>query len=260
VRTATALCFGIVACARTVDAPAPHPAALHDASVAAPVSADADADAEADVVDVLDVHDAGPIRISAPWGLAFVASTEHPPPIVYLHGMWASPEDSCSYFEPSALAVSGALICPRGNRPASQGGAFGGARADKRRSLDAAITEVTKIAPDLAREGGTLVGFSSGAAFASELAIAEPGRWSGLVLMSMKLDPRPMQWKAAGVKRVLFAAGELDGSHAAMVAAAKKTNAAGLEAKFVSLGKVGHHFAVDMETRMVEAIRWARGD
>ena len=34
-----------------------------------------------------------------------------------------------------------------------------------------------------------------------------------------------------------------------LIAAAKASNAAGLEAKFVTLGKVGHHFAIDMETR-----------
>jgi predicted esterase len=167
--------------------------------------------------------------------------------------MWASPEDSCSYFEGAAAQAGAALLCPRGNRPKTQGGAWGGALADKRRSLDLAVEASG------ASRGGTLLGFSSGAAFASELAIAEPGRWTGLVLMSMNLEIKASAWKAAGVERVVFAAGELDGTYPALVAAAKTCTAAGLPARFVTLGKVGHHFATDMESRMVDAVTWVRG-
>jgi predicted esterase len=196
--------------------------------------------------------DATPRRWSAPWGIAFSPAGATNPAIVYLHGMWASPEDSCAPFEPAAVDLHAPLICPRGNRPRASGGAFGGPLAEKRRSLDDAIAA---LAID---RGGTLAGFSSGAAFASELAIAEPGRWTGLVLMSMKLEVRAAAWKKAGVRRVVFAAGELDGTHAAMNAAAAACEAAGLPARFVSLGKVGHHFATDMEERMKDALAWVR--
>jgi predicted esterase len=198
-----------------------------------------------------DTFDAGPTRIEKSWGIAFVAGKN---PILYLHGMWASPEDSCSYFERAATKLDGLLICPRGNRPAFRGGAWGGTLAEKRKSLDAARAELDVPAT----ASGTLLGFSSGAAFAVELALAEPGKWTGLVLMSMKMDPRAKQLKAAGVRRVVFAAGELDGSYPAMVAATKSANSVGLEAKFVTLGKVGHHFAVDMDDRMAEAITWVQ--
>ncbi|MGZ3453070.1 MAG: alpha/beta hydrolase [Polyangiales bacterium] len=245
------LCIGLsVGCTQQVahthpepqsDPPKPRPS-LAAAPSATPIPV---VDAASDVVD------AGPVHLEKSWGIAFVAGKL---PIVYLHGMWASPEDSCSYFERAATKLGGLLICPRGNRPAAQGGAWGGTLAEKRRSLDAAIAE---LGTETDTEG-TLLGFSSGAAFAVDLAIAEPGKWTGLVLMSMKMDPRAKQLKAAGVRRVVFAAGELDASYPSMVAATKSANAAGLEAKFLTLGKVGHHFAVDMEDRMAEAIAWVR--
>jgi pimeloyl-ACP methyl ester carboxylesterase len=196
--------------------------------------------------------DAAPARWSETWGIAFRPPSSGAPAIVYLHGMWASPEDSCGPFERASIALSAPVICPRGNRPRASGGAFGGALSEKRRSLDDAFAALS------IDRGGTLAGFSSGAAFASELAIAEPGKWTGLVLMSMKLEIRAAAWKSAGVRRVVFAAGELDGTYAAMKAAPRICEKAGLPARFVSLGKVGHHFAVDMDDRMEDAIRWLR--
>lgn len=215
------------------------------------IAPDAEVDAAASVV--LDQGvDAAPMRWSEPWGIAFRPPSANAPAIVYLHGMWASPEDSCAPFEKAAVALGAPLVCPRGNRPRASGGAFGGRLSDKRRSLDDALTALSLD------HGGTLAGFSSGAAFASDLAVADPGKWTGLVLMSMKLEIRPIAWKTAGVRRIVFAAGELDGTYAFMKSAAQTCEKAGLPARFVSLGRVGHHFAVDMDDRMAEAISWLR--
>ena len=236
-----------------------------------------------DAFDAIDAIDATPRRASGAYGIVVVPmalTARHcsPPAIVYFHGMWASPEDSCSYFERAVVTEGlGSLVCPRGNAPAAAGGAWTGTLADKRRSLDDALVVARGLAPAVAfaNDGatidgthtgtpvgtpmGTLMGFSSGAALALELAIAEPGRFSGLVLMSMTLAIAPAKLKSAGVRRIVFAAGELDGSYPSMLAASKATSAAGIETRFMSLGKVGHHFAVDMEAKMVDAVAWVRG-
>lgn len=194
-----------------------------------------------------------PARRSGPFGIVVAPPTGRVP-IVYLHGMWASPEDSCPAFERAASAY-GPLVCPRGNLPAGAGGAWGGPLADKRRHLDEALVVATVNGP-LAADG-VLLGFSSGAAFALELALTEK-RWSGLVLMSMSLSTTAAALRAAGVRRIVLSAGEQDGAFVSLRALATTLAAAGFPARFVSLGAVGHHFAVDMEARMVEVIAWVR--
>ncbi len=190
-----------------------------------------------------------PTHLTGTYGIVVVPAEPRTTPVVYLHGMWASPEDSCSYFE-AAAATYGPLVCPRGNLSKQAGGAFGGSLAEQRKSLDAALATV-KVG-----DRGVLLGFSSGAAFALRLSLAEPGRWPALVLMSMPLSPTATALKTAGVERVVFAAGENDGSYAHLVALTATLAKGGVTTRFVSLGKVGHHFAVDMEARMVDALAW----
>jgi predicted esterase len=205
-------------------------------------------------------QDAGVLRSAGTFGIV-ITRAPSVAPILYLHGKWASPEDSCSFFERAVIdaSPSTALICPRGNLPSSSGGGWGGALIDERRSLDDALAAARALTSQSLSEPGIVMGFSSGAAFAVKLALAEPGRFAGVVLMSMVLQLDASKLKAAGVKRVVLMAGELDASHASMVANAKALNAGGLETRFVSLGKVGHHFAADMETRMVDVVAWVRG-
>jgi len=245
-----------IACPRRAD--------RSNAAAATPSASSASASVDASVEDVVDTSsiDAAPKHASGAYGMVVVSTTSAPPPLlVYLHGMGANPEDSCSYFERANATISGALVCPRGNMPASRGGAWGGMLPEKRKSLDDALVIARGLSPSgsVASSGNTLMGFSIGAAFAVELALAEPGRWSGLVLMSNpmeKLDPKRLM--AAGIRRIVFATGEFDGSYPAMVALATSTTKAGLESRFVTLGKVGHRFAKDMPTRMVDVIEWVR--
>lgn len=182
--------------------------------------------------------DTGPRRERGDFGTLY--DTGGPRLIVYLHGMGASPEDSCSFFE---RAADGALLCPRGN-----GGpqAWTGPLSERRKSVDTALAKVSARA-------ATLIGFSIGARFALDLALAEPGKWPRLILMSQKLALTSDVLDRAGVRRIVLAAGDLDGSYATMRAQAA---ALGARARFVSLGKVGHHFAVDMESVMVDAVTW----
>jgi predicted esterase len=199
-------------------------------------------------------------RREGPWGVGY-APADLPAaaaPVVYFHGMWSNPEESCPYFE-LGVAGTGVLLCPRGNMPVAQGGAYGGPMAKKRASLDDALAIARTLTDGGAlADEGVLLGFSSGASMALEVAYAEPGRWPGLVLMSMSVSLSPAALRKAGVRRVVLASAENDGSCASLRATAKSLESAGYPARFVSFGLVGHHYAVDMRERMRDAIAWVR--
>lgn len=205
---------------------------------------------------------AGPTtRAHGSWGVAFApADVRTPrPAIVYLHGMWASPEDSCGYFERAATRY-GFLVCPRGNAPLGDGRMWSGNYASVAPSVHEAMRAAEALAPGkLDRSGGgTLVGYSNGAYFAVEVARSEPGKWTGLVLLSMRLELDAPALRAAGIRRIVLAAGERDGARKSMEALAEQTSAGGLSTRFMSLGAVGHEFPQDMAAKMCAAIAWAR--
>jgi predicted esterase len=196
------------------------------------------------------------------WGVAYgpVDARTPKPAIVFLHGMWGSPEDSCGPFE-SAATRFGFLVCPRGNAPLGEGRMWSGSYADAARAIHAAMDAAEALAPGkLDRSGGgTLVGYSNGAWFAAEVACAERGRWTGLVLLSMKLDLDATRLQAAGVRRIVLAAGDEDETHTSMQALARRLDGGELQARFMSLGPVGHPFPADMSAKMCAAVSWARG-
>jgi predicted esterase len=172
--------------------------------------------------------------------------------------MWASPEDSCPSFEKAAVPF-GFLVCPRGNAPLGQGKMWAGTYADAARSIRAALDAAAALAPGrLDRAGGTLLGFSNGAYFAAEVALREPGRWTGLVLMSMKLDLDGAALRSAGVRRIVLAAGDQDESRASMQSLAQRMSATGMQSRFMSMGPVGHAFPSDINERMCDALSWVR--
>ena len=202
------------------------------------------------------------LRTQGAWGVAYPpADTTAPrPAIVYLHGMWASPEDSCGYFEHAATPF-GFLVCPRGNAPLGEGRMWAGTYASVAPQLHAALDAAGRLgAGKLDRHApGTIVGYSNGAYFAVEIAYAEPGRWTGLVLLSMHLELDVPRLKSAGVRRVVLAAGDKDGARPSMQALAERTDSAGLPARFVSLGPGGHPFPPSLDGPMCDAIAWVRG-
>jgi predicted esterase len=100
------------------------------------------------------------------------------------------------------------------------------------------------------------MGFSNGAWAAAETALAQPGEWQQLVLIAMKVSLDAAKLRGAGIERVVLAAGDHDGSAHSMQSEAKKLNAAGLPALYLSLGKVGHTFPRDMASRMETALQW----
>jgi predicted esterase len=201
------------------------------------------------------------------WGVAYAPedTTAPRPVILYLHGMWATPEDSCGVFARASIPF-GFLVCPRGNalmpKSLGDGPMWAGTYASVAPAVHAALRAAEAAAPGkLARAGdGTIVGYSNGAYFAAEIARAEPGKWSGLVLLSMRLDLDAARLRAAGIRRIVLAAGDRDGARASMKALAEKVDGAGLPTRFMSLGAVGHEFPRDMERQMCAAVAWVRAE
>lgn len=176
------------------------------------------------------------MRAAGDWGMAVRGDGTRA--IVYFHGMYASPEDSCSYFE-IAAKPRGTLICPRG----PGGGHF---------------VEATTKARELGHvdDGGVLMGFSIGAKTALDFALREK-KWSGLFLMSMNLALSAASLRAANVKGVVLAAGGGDGSFAQLKSQAATLERSGYPARFISLGdNVGHHFGPNMESIAKDALEW----
>ena len=203
------------------------------------------------------------LRAHGAWGVAYppADASEPRPAIVYLHGMWSSPEDSCAMFEPAA-APHGFLVCPRGNAPMTDGSGgkmWSGSYATVAPSVRAALDAAGAMGKLDRSGGGTLAGYSNGAYFAAEIAVHEPGRWTGLVLLSMHLELDAARLSAAGVKRVVLASGDADMARASMKELAERLDAAGLPARFISLGPGGHELPKDMDARMTEAVAWVRG-
>ena len=201
------------------------------------------------------------VRGQGDWGVAYapVDATAARPAIMFLHGMWAGPEEQCGIFE-HAAAPFGFLVCPRGNAPNGDGRMWTGNYATVAPQLRAALNAAGALAPGkLDRSGdGTLIGYSNGAYFAVEVAMAEPGKWTGLVLLSMRVELDVTRLRAAGVRRILLAAGDRDGARASLQALAERTDAAGLPTRFTSLGPGGHEFPPDMSARMCDAVAWVR--
>jgi predicted esterase len=202
-----------------------------------------------------------PAQAHGAWGVAYAPSDPSGPrpAIVYLHGMWASPEDSCPYFV-HASTTFGFLVCPRGNAPLGEGRMWAGTYASVAPSVHSALRAAEALAPGKldSSAAGTLVGYSNGAYFAVEVAQSERGKWTGLVLLSMRLELDAARLRAAGIRRIVLAAGDRDAARVSMRALAAHTDAAGVPTRFMSLGPGGHELPSDMDARMCGAIAWVR--
>ena len=195
------------------------------------------------------------------WGVAFPpadTTTVHPS-VVYLHGMWASPEDSCGFFA-HAAAPFAFLVCPRGNAPLGDGRMWKGTYATVAPAVHAALEAADRRWTGKldGEHGGTMMGYSNGAYFAAEVAASEPGRWTGLVLLSMRLDLDVGRLRAAGVRRMVLGAADRDEARESMKSLAQRADTAGLPTRFVSLGPGGHELTTDMDARFCDAVAWVR--
>jgi 2-methylisocitrate lyase-like PEP mutase family enzyme len=78
--------------------------------------------------------------------------------------------------------------------------------------------------------------------------------------MSADVTPDVRELREVGVKRVAFAAGELDGTYAPLQRVAERLAREGIETRFTSLGRVGHVYIPETTahaTALHDAIVWA---
>jgi len=182
------------------------------------------------------------------------------PAVVYLNGRCGVTTNGCPHFREGAEPF-GWLVCPPANVACPGGGAsWGGAPSERRALVDAAVADVARAFPGEvdANAPTVLVGFSQGAWIALDLARLAPSRYRGLLLIGADVEPRPADLKTAGVARVVLAAGAYDGAAAPMAKKAKALAAAGVDARFVSLGTVGHTYVADAEHagEITAALAW----
>ena len=195
-----------------------------------------------------------PVSPSGDQGAAAAAR----PLVVMLHGMCSDVLPTCD-----AVGLAGRegswLVCPTGNARCGGAADWYGSGEEKAASIDAAIAALDRAwGAFVDHRGDVLAGFSRGAFVARDVIYARPGRYRGAILVGASLSPDPDRFEAAGIRRVVLAAGDYDGARPAMQRAAARLSAGGVPARFVSLGRIGHWLPEDFEDRMREALRWIR--
>ncbi len=184
-----------------------------------------------------------------------------PPVLTMLHGMGSSPSRTCARVE-RASRDGFAVVCPTGNVHLGPDRAdWAGEGEEKAAHVGAALSAALSpldLRPSAAR-GDVLVGFSRGAFVARDVAYARPGEFRGLVLIGAALVPDAERLRASGVERVVLASGDFDGARSTMLLARAKLCAAGLPARFVSLGPVWHDLPADSLDRLRADLAWVQG-
>jgi predicted esterase len=190
------------------------------------------------------------------------AGSERPEPsplVVMLHGMCCDPAPTCDFWSPAGREGS-FLVCPEGNASCGGAASWEGPIEAKAAALDQSLAAVdAAFGAHIAHaKGDILMGFSRGAFVARDVVYARPGRFKGLILIGALMRPDAARFKAAGIRRVVMAAGEYDMARPAMQRAAAELTANGLPARYVSLGRIGHALPDNMEEIMRGALRWVR--
>lgn len=190
---------------------------------------------------------------------ARAASRTHAVPVIYLHGARGLAAKGCPWMRPGASDV-GVLVCPEAIVPAEGGTWSWGSDVSKQAVVvDDALAAAR--AAGASTEPGVAVGFSQGSYVALDLVKTGRAKFRGLVLIGAEMHPSAERLHAAGVTRIVLAAGSQDAAYASMKEeAAKMANAtAGLEVRFVDLGHVGHTYAAEDTDALRDAIAWAAG-
>jgi predicted esterase len=182
-------------------------------------------------------------------------ATTGKPLVVFLHGMCALPEWECPVFRG---ATSGAwLLCPPGPAACQGTGAmWTGTTRTLSRRVDAATRALTEREKTVDSARRALVGYSLGGPAALRVALAAPGRYQRLMFVNAGVTPSKAVLEKAGVTRVAFVAGEADGTAAKLRRASARLARVGVDARYFSMGKVGHYFDASSEERLREPLRW----
>jgi len=178
--------------------------------------------------------------------------------MVMLHGMCALPEWECPVFRAGATADNWLLCAPGPAACAGGGGAMWvGSTKTLLRAVEDPLRALAERHPEQIDTGKrALVGYSLGAPAALRIALAQPGQWSGLMIVNASVEPSAATLRKAGVRRIALVAGDRDRSAPKLKRAATRLKRAGVDAQFFSMGAVGHYFDASSESRMVEALTW----
>jgi hypothetical protein len=183
------------------------------------------------------------------------------PLVVMLHATCMKPASVCDWFG-DAGRDTGWLVCPSGNGTCAGEPDWEGPGRTKGDFLERDLARVEeRVGPFVEDRPGVLIGWSRGAFAARDMVIARRDlvarRFTGLVLIAAQVSPDAATLRAAGIRRVVMAAGDYDLSRPKMTAAIDALKRAGMDARYVSLGKIGHVWPADFEARMREPIAWA---
>jgi len=181
-----------------------------------------------------------------------------PRTVVYLHGIHGRPENGCPWLREGASEI-GWLVCPAANSPLPNGTFSWGGSLANQHAVVARAERAAQVNGATAEGGNVIVGFSQGAYLALDLVRARLGSYRGLVLIAADVEPSRAMLTAAGVDRIVLAAGDLDGSSAPLKRAAAGLAREGMDVRFVSLGAIGHTYATTETASLRDAIVWAGG-
>jgi predicted esterase len=185
-----------------------------------------------------------------------VPAQAKPLTVVYLHGIHGRAENGCPWLREGSSEL-GWLVCPAANEHlANDTFSWAGTAADQRAVVARAERAAQAQGADPA-SASVLVGFSQGAFVALDLTARHLGRYRGLVLIGADVAPSRAMLEASGVNRIVLAAGDLDGSSAPMRRAAEHLRREGMDARFVSLGRIGHSYETTEKEALRDAIVWA---
>jgi hypothetical protein len=195
------------------------------------------------------------------------------PVTLAFHSLCFDPYWTCHWFQPGELAPQW-QVCPRAPTACGGGGTRWDAdRATLRLIVDRALDALAlRHDARVARDGLVLVGYSDGAYAVARLlhAIAASKRagdesdralrfgLKGVVLFGaggVHLDASDV--RALDV-RVGLTAGDLDGAAPSMRAEVDALRRAGVDARFVSLGRVGHFLPQSTSAPIAALIDWTR--
>lgn len=189
-------------------------------------------------------------------GASGTAPSSKPLTVVYLHGIHGRAENGCPWLREGASEI-GWLVCPSANEHlANDTFSWGGTVAEQRAVVARAERAAQAEGAD-ADSANVIVGFSQGAYVALDLVRARLGRYRGLVLIGADVEPVKALLEAAGVGRIVLAAGELDASFGPLQRAAARLRREGVDVRFVDLGRIGHSYQTTDKEALRDAIAWA---
>lgn len=201
---------------------------------------------------------ARPIFVRGPRGgnvLAYAPPEGAPldaPTILYLHGIRGRAENGCPWMRTGTSDI-GWIVCPEPKIRHGEGFSWSGRVAKDARVVSAALGATRSKAPRVA------VGFSQGAYLTVALLKKQKQHFRGVVLLGANVNPRAQVLRRTGVRRVVLGASADEPWRHALRARAKHLRQAGIEARFIDLGHVGHTYVARDPEVVREAIAWAAG-